>query len=317
MARELARIQRTETGIRPEPRVFSVEDVTQGLGLSSDKEARIQSVIDTRVAFRPKEGEQRLPRVRAQLGSVLHSLDLDGPTRMEVARRAMVYWRKYSMPDYEQRPSIRVGKSRPILTLTKAMEKDASPESDGEGKSKGNGNGVKFDVDKHPEGGHKIQLYKDVRVDLPDDADYQHHATEYAKHSAAYQVMKNQDKDRAEAHRHAANLHAKLANAMIAGGKEFRGQEPEQPEELEIQGNGSPSPGQDIQGKPLPGAPDGKRNEPGRDSQIQAKRQAAGRDESGNEKTPTPKVQKAMHFAKGESRYSVAARTLVIPVSKI
>lgn len=313
VARELARMERTESGLRPEPRVLGLEDVTRGLGLSQDQEKRIQDVIGTRVAFRPTEGEQRLPRVREWLGSLLRSMDLDGATRIEIGRRAMVYWRKFSMPDYQQVPRRRVGKSRPVLTLAKAVAKDSESEDKEEGKA--SEKPAKFDIDKHPEGGHKIQLHDDVCADLPDDADYQHHATEYAKHSAAYQVLKQKDKDRAEAHRHAANLHARLANAMLQGGKEFRGQEPEQPEELEIQGNGSPSPGQDVQGKPLPGAPDGTRNEPGRDSQIQAKRRVAGQDSSGNEKG-TPKIQKGIHFAKGEARHSVAARTLVIPLEK-
>lgn len=314
VARELARIQR-ESPERPEPRVFGLEDVTRGLGLSQDQIQRLDAVIGTRVAFVPRSGEQRLPRVRAWLTDVMRSMDLDGATRMEIGRRAMVYWRKFSMPDHQQEPRRRVGKSQiHVLLKGKKVEEKDDDEGKAEGKKKDE---AKFDVKDHPEGGHKIHLHDDVHVDLPEDADYQHHATEYAKHSVGYQVHKDKEEDRAEAHRHAANLHAKLANAMISGGKDFRGQEPEEPEELEIQG-GAESPGQDIRGKPLPGAPDKKRNEPGRDSQIEAKRRVAGKDPNGRDNG----IQKsgfrhgAFTFARGEARYSEAARTFVIPLEK-
>lgn len=88
---------------------------------------------------------------------------------------------------------------------------------DGESASAGKGAKVDFRVEPHEDGdGHRVHFHEDVHANIPSEADYQHHVTEHAKHFAGYQIHKTSDPKRAEAHRHAANLHARVGNALHA-----------------------------------------------------------------------------------------------------
>lgn len=72
--------------------------------------------------------------------------------------------------------------------------------------------------EKEVEGGRELHFGEDVSAHLPDDADFHHHATEYAKHRAAFQINKDKDPKKADAHKHAANIHASIGNAMHQAG---------------------------------------------------------------------------------------------------
>jgi len=68
------------------------------------------------------------------------------------------------------------------------------------------------------EGGRILHFGQGIEAHLPDDADFHHHATEYAKHRAGYQINKDKDPEMADAHKHAANIHASIGNAMHSAG---------------------------------------------------------------------------------------------------
>lgn len=161
--------------------------------------------------------------------------------------------------------------------------------------------------------GQRIDFGNGVCAEIPEHADYHHHVTEHAKHAQMYHVFKEQDPQRAEAHRHAANLHAKIGNALHAAGETEKNHGRPDPQEMQgndplgsfadpysangveggdqeapqgppgAQGGAGVPPGAqnapgasvDAAGRPMPGAPDGQRNPPGRDSQIEARRAAA------------------------------------------
>lgn len=163
-------------------------------------------------------------------------------------------------------------------------------------------------VEPHESGaGHKIHFHDEVQADLPADGDYQHHVMEHAKHYAGYLTHKDVDSQKAEAHRQAANLHARVGNALHAGGDTSprrassgagggfgppggpnggpEGSKTSQVgpdgERLSSGGDfgdfGQPSPGDDAAGGGHPAVPDAKRNLPGRDSLIEADRARSGK----------------------------------------
>lgn len=320
MAHLVTRMMRTEQeGKRPDPRVTSVEDVTRGLGLIDMDAAKIQNVLrSTRADYglHPQLRVPRLPAARKALSEVLRSLDgVDSWIRQEIQRRALKWWRTQNV-DYQQIPTIR-------HTVRKSLIKAEKPSKKKDKKPK-----IRMDVKDHPETekGSHVEFHDDVTADLPGDADFQHHATEHAKHAAGYLTYKDQDPERAEAHLQAANLHARIGNALhrtgnaqnggdLEGGDEQdqtgkfgeRGadQNPgnlQDQDQNQKQGQGalesihpyegqkkaqSNSGGKDIEGKDLPAKPDNKRNPPGRDSELQVQRRYAGKDERG--KTTDPK----------------------------
>lgn len=133
---------------------------------------------------------------------------------------------------------------------------------DENGKPEGEGK-VSMQVEPHEDGsGHKVHFHDDVHADVPGDADYQHHVTEHSKHYAGYLINKDTDPDKAEAHRHAANLHARIGNALHAGGdtEPRRQQAAERAAELEAMG-GLPldeqSPGEGSEDEYDPDVPTG------------------------------------------------------------
>jgi hypothetical protein len=139
------------------------------------------------------------------------------------------------------------------------------------------GKGVR--IEPHESGeGSRAHFHPEVSADLKGDADYKHHVTEHAKHYAGYLTHKDKDQERGEAHRQAANLHARVGNALHAGGDTKPAPPPPMvfgpPGAAGAAGAGGASPGKDAMGRPLPGAPDGQRNPPGQDSTIGAQRRA-------------------------------------------
>jgi len=68
------------------------------------------------------------------------------------------------------------------------------------------------------DGGRLLDFGEEVEAHIPDDADFHHHATEYAKHRAGFQINKDKDPKKADAHKHAANIHASIGNAMHQAG---------------------------------------------------------------------------------------------------
>jgi hypothetical protein len=201
-------------------------------------------------------------------------------------------------------------------------------ESDENGSIRGEGGNDKPDgkgkvhmrAEPHEDGeGHRVHFHDDVNADIPGGADYQHHVTEHSKHTAGHLIHKDSDPDKAEAHRHAANLHARIGNALHAGGDTMpreNGMDPleamqamaegEPGEEGELEEDGSEfpvgfdseewndgddatfpdqeeaSPGEDLAGGDIPAKPDKLRNNPARDSKIEAKRKRGGK--------PAPKL---------------------------
>ncbi len=149
---------------------------------------------------------------------------------------------------------------------------------------------VSMKVEPHDDGdGHMVHFHDEVSADLRGDADYQHHATEWSKHTAGYHISKDDNPERAEAHRHAANLHARIGNALHAGADTKRerggnglmppgmdpalvgapgeegqfGSEPwNNGEEVAFPGVDEPSPGDDALGNEIPAKPDLLRNAP-------------------------------------------------------
>jgi hypothetical protein len=323
-----------EEGKRPEPRVNSIEDITRDLGLIRTDADRIQAVIrSTRADYgaHPQLRVPRLPSARKALSDVLRSLDnVDSWIRQEIQRRALKWWRTQAV-DYQQKPTIRHTVSKSLMKAKK-QDKDKDTEkpkkavkstdkAPGKDKKKDKKPQIKMNVKDHPEteSGSHVEFHDEVTADLPGDADFQHHAVEHSKHAAGYLVHRDQDSERAEAHLQAANLHARVGNAMHItgnaapdqidgeeegdavntgknGADQKQGQQagdqgqgkPEgqssqgvHPSNGQKNGNGKSSGGKDIEGKDLPAAPDSKRNPPGRDSELQVKRRSAGKDERG------------------------------------
>ncbi len=167
-------------------------------------------------------------------------------------------------------------------------------DADSEDGDKPKGKGAR--IEPHEDGaGSRVHFHDEVNADLKDGADYKHHVTEHAKHYAGYLTHKDSDPERGEAHRHAANLHARVGNGLHAGGDT----KPQPPPMMGMPGDGMPmgkqgtdgekvgsgsddSPGADIEGKPQPGMPDQMRNMPGRDSGIAAQRMQGGKPAGGS-----------------------------------
>jgi hypothetical protein len=161
------------------------------------------------------------------------------------------------VPDKKPKPK---GKS-------KGKGKDVDDESESED---GESGGVRMDVEDHEGGGYKVKFHDDVEADLRDGGDYRHHAREWAKHTAGYHVHKENDPDRAEAHKHAANLHARVANAFHRG-KDEQPPPPQGPAGA-FDDVDEPAPGVDALGNDVSSKPDKKRNMPSRDTQNDAQR---------------------------------------------
>lgn len=73
-------------------------------------------------------------------------------------------------------------------------------------------------IEHEVDGGRMLDFGNGVQAHIPDDADFHHHATEYAKHRAGFQINKDKDPAVADAHKHAANIHASIGNAMHQAG---------------------------------------------------------------------------------------------------
>jgi len=251
--------------------------------------AQAQSRRLVKAAFPPKKEEEPEAKGPPQRGA---SPKAPQPGQPGAVKPGMV-----PPPEMKMGPDKKPKKPRPQLEGMQHEEYEDEGEEDEFGNK---------EVDK----GQRIQFHDDVHAHLPENADYHHHVTEHAKHAQMYQVLKEQDPKKAEAHRHAANLHAKIGNALHAAGETEKDHGKPSPEEMQqndplgsFQDPYAPDPnvpsgapgapqgppgapgaagaagvgggGVDALGRPQPGAPDGQRNAPGRDSAVEAKQRAA------------------------------------------
>lgn len=113
MQREVARMSRTQTEdptARTPRVVITLQDVTQGLGLSDADEQRLQGLVsDTLPTFTQKTQTQRIMHARSRLQHALRDSmkHIDADTRMEVLRRAVAYWKRNYQTDYGKTPTVR------------------------------------------------------------------------------------------------------------------------------------------------------------------------------------------------------------------
>lgn len=125
-----------------DPHVVTVEDVTKGLGLDETDRTKIHNILtQTRVDFAmsPKTRVPRLPSGMKLLGDFLMKTKrIPSDARMQIRRRANVWWRKYGKTTYEGKPMIRhiVTKSQlesPKLLKAMVGKKGEPPKGGGKG----------------------------------------------------------------------------------------------------------------------------------------------------------------------------------------
>lgn len=318
--------QEEPEGKRPDPHIMSVEDVTKNLGLDQVTRERVHKVLRQVTSSYGAPREESLSMVRAPrinharvyFMDVIRAMDhVDADTRLELERRAITYWRKFGKTDYERKPTMRhlVSKSRaadptlrkadkdddgeeqPKRSEPDAGDDDQEPEDKKSDKSKDDKDedapDVSMDVKDCEDGSCEIDFGEGVVAKLPAEVDYHHHIREHAKHVAGHEANKDSDPKKAEAHRHAANVHAKIANSLHEAGQYEEGPDPEELEALNGEEGDGPSQGggdqgkgenggqkgaqadegpEGMGGKKLPAKPDKERNPPGKDSQRQAKK---------------------------------------------
>lgn len=143
------RMFRTEEdthGRRQKPHIMDETDVTKSLGLDNTDELKIQNILtNTRADFAtsPHLRSQRLQHARSRLSDFLVTTKrIPSDVRMEINRRAMVWWRKFGKTDYEEKPMIRhvVMKAQvESPTLLKALDVPTASPEDVKGKAKPSG----------------------------------------------------------------------------------------------------------------------------------------------------------------------------------
>ena len=330
---QVNRMFRTESEGKPlTPRINDLDDVTRGLGLDSEDQQKIKTILQSTNASYGLKPHLRVPRIqhaRAQLGQFLQATRrIESDVRMEIRKRAQEYWRKFGKTTYEEPPKVRYvfkktdamkkaqgsvdtgedelvqaryqnpNTRRPHLlrasniAVAYAKEQFLNLQGDDEQSDDEKKDKPKLDMKVKEKGkGHTIKFHDEVEADLPEDADFMHHATEYAKHHAGYLVNKDQDAKKAEAHRHAANIHARIGNAMHASGNARKMDEFPQFEE-------EGPPGKNAVGGDQPSKPDAKRNPPGRDSEREAKvnrKSGSGVGEAGKSGKPEKAEKSVVH----------------------
>jgi hypothetical protein len=136
-----------------------------------------------------------------------------------------------------------------------SLDGEEGPDSirgEGDNGEEEGGGKVSMKVEPHEDGdGHHVHFHDEVSADLRGDADYQHHVTEHSKHMAGHLIHKDSDPDKAEAHRHAANLHARVGNALHAGGDTEPRRQQAADRQNELDQMGDPMMGPD--GEPIDG----------------------------------------------------------------
>ena len=131
----VARLMRVgkEDLTKPLPRkVATLADITQGLGLDSETEQRIQRLVsDTLPTFNQKTQTQRIFHARGRLLSTLRDSmqHVDSGARDEILKRAVAYWKHHHQTDYGKAPTVRfeggaMRKSGPKLVVP--LEKGAA-----------------------------------------------------------------------------------------------------------------------------------------------------------------------------------------------
>lgn len=90
-------------------RIFSVSDVTYGLGLDQATEASVRRLVDEHVVEYAKKGQtQRVFLAAGALTQTLRALpNIPADARLEIVKRARAYWRNTQTVDYGKPPTIR------------------------------------------------------------------------------------------------------------------------------------------------------------------------------------------------------------------
>ena len=105
------RTEEDKHGRRQKPHIMDEKDVTKSLGLDNTDELKIQNILtNTRADFAtsPHLRSQRLQHARSRLSDFLvKTKRIPSDVRMEINKRAMVWWRKFGKTDYEGTPMIR------------------------------------------------------------------------------------------------------------------------------------------------------------------------------------------------------------------
>jgi hypothetical protein len=99
----------TPEGTRPLPHIMDEKDVTKNLGLQNTDEQKIQDILTRTSADFGASSHLRVQRIqhaRSRLADFMHTTKRIPPdVRMEINRRALVWWRKFGASG--QTPSIR------------------------------------------------------------------------------------------------------------------------------------------------------------------------------------------------------------------
>lgn len=112
MQRRVAAMERTEPEdpTKPTPRVvFSLGDVTRGLGLDAATEQQVQRLVsDSNPSFTQKTQTQRIFHAKSRLLSTMRDsmVHVTAPAREEIVRRAMAYWKRHYQTDYGKQPTV-------------------------------------------------------------------------------------------------------------------------------------------------------------------------------------------------------------------
>lgn len=135
-ALEAAKLFRTEPEkVEVEPNVQVVSDVTRGIVSDPADAQRIQNLIlDTNASFSQKTQTQRIFHARGRLVEVMKTSmqHIPADIRMEVVRRAMLFWKKQAQTDYGKAPTVRwkgeAMKKQPTKFVIPAQKALATPD---------------------------------------------------------------------------------------------------------------------------------------------------------------------------------------------
>lgn len=129
-ANRMFRLKHGGAGEQPEARlpardIRSVEEVTRGLGLDSQRAQQVSMLVgETRADGGAKSQTHRLFLGLDRLNTTLRAMrDVPSETRMEIARRARAYWMNTQQTDYGKEPTVRAPlrpQARENLTMKKS-----------------------------------------------------------------------------------------------------------------------------------------------------------------------------------------------------
>lgn len=130
-ANRMFRLKREGAGEQPEHRlasrdIRSVDEVTRGLGLDSQREQQVQTMVgETRADGGAKSQTHRIFLALDRLNTTTRSMkDIPSETRQELARRARAFWMNTQQTDYGKEPTVRAPgrpQAREDTTMKKAQ----------------------------------------------------------------------------------------------------------------------------------------------------------------------------------------------------